>query len=100
MVEQLVDAKLVRALPDLYDLKVEQVAALERQGEKSASNLIAALVASKERPLWRLIFGLGILQIGATAARSLAARFCTLDAIAGATADDISLVPDMGDVAS
>jgi DNA ligase (NAD+) len=100
MVEQLVDAKLVRTLPNLYDLKTEQVAALERQGEKSASNLIAALIASKERPLWRLIFGLGILHIGATAARALAARFRTLDAIAVASVDDISLVSDMGDVAS
>jgi DNA ligase (NAD+) len=100
MVEQLVDAKFVRTLPDLYDLKAEQVAALERQGEKSAGNLIAALIASKEQPLWRLIFGLGILHIGATAARALAARFRTLDAIAEATVDEISLVSDMGDVAS
>ena len=100
MVEQLIDAKLVRTLPDLYDLTARQVAALERQGEKSAGNLIAALVTSKERPLWRLIFGLGILHIGSTAARSLTARFRTLDALAEASVDDISLVPDMGEVAS
>ncbi len=100
MVEQLIDAKLVRTLPDLYDLKADQVAALERQGEKSAGNLIAALVTSKERPLWRLIFGLGILHIGSTAARSLAARFRTLDALAEASVDEISLVSDMGEVAS
>jgi DNA ligase (NAD+) len=100
MVEQLVNADLVRTLPDLYDLKGAQVSALERQGEKSAANLIAALIASKERPLWRLIFGLGILHIGSTAARALAARFRTLDAIAQATADEIALVPDMGEVAS
>ncbi len=100
MVEQLVNAGLVRTLPDLYDLKVAQVSGLERQGEKSAANLIAALVASKERPLWRLIFGLGILHIGSTAARALATRFRTLDAMAQATTDEIALVPDMGEVAS
>jgi len=100
MVEQLVDAGFVRALPDLYDLKTEQISALERQGEKSAANLIEALIASKERPLWRLLFGLGILHIGSTAARGLAARFRTLDAIAQANVEEIALVPDMGEVAS
>ena len=100
MVEQLVGAKLVRTLPDLYDVTIDQVAALERQGEKSAGNLIDALNASKERPLWRLLFGLGILHIGSTAARALATRFCTLDALAEASVDDISLVPDMGEIAS
>ncbi len=100
MVEQLVDAGLVRTLPDLYDLKAAQISALERQGEKSASNLIDALVASKERPLWRLLFGLGILHIGSTAARALATRFLSLDALAQASAEQISLVPDMGEVAS
>ncbi len=100
VVEQLVDAKLVRTLPDLYDLTMDQVAALDRQGEKSAGNLVAALIASKERPLWRLIFGLGILHIGSTAARALATRFRTLDALAEASVDRISLVPDMGEVAS
>ena len=100
MVEQLVDAGLVRSLPDLYDLKAEQISALERQGEKSAANLLESLQVSKERPLWRLIFGLGILHIGATAARALALRFRTLDAMAQATAEEIALVPDMGEVAS
>ena len=100
MVEQLVEADLVHSLPDLYDLKASQISALERQGEKSAANLIAALDASKERPLWRLLFGLGILHIGSTAARALATRFRTLDALAQATEEEISLVPDLGEVAS
>jgi DNA ligase, NAD-dependent len=98
MVAQLVDSGLVRDLPQIYDLTKEQLLTLERMGEKSASNLLAGIEASKERPLWRLLFGLGILHVGATAARKLAERFRTLDALASASLEDLKSTQDVGDV--
>ncbi len=100
MVQQLVGAKLVGGLPDLYTLKPEQIAALERQGEKSATNFVQAIAGSRERPLWRLLFGLGIPQIGTSAARALALRFRTLDAVRAATIDELTLVTDFGEIAA
>lgn len=100
MVEALVNATLVKTLPHLYDLRPEQVMSLERQGSKSAHNLVAAIEASKERPLWRLLFGLGIPGIGSSAARALALKFRTLDAIAAATRDDLTMVEDFGEIAA
>lgn len=98
MVEQLTGAHLVRAFADLYALDAESLLALERTGEKSAANLLAGIEASKERPLWRLLFGLGILHVGATAARALAAQFKTLDALKDAPVEEIKRAPDVGDV--
>ena len=87
-VEQLVGHGLVHSIPDIYDLTAAQLVALERMGEKSAANLIDGIQASKERPLWKLIFGLGILHVGATGARALVAEFKivrrSLDRAAGA----------------
>lgn len=100
MVEALVNAKLVRRLPDLYQLRPEQILTLERQGTKSAHNLVAAIQASTERPLWRLLFGLGIPGIGSSAARALAQKFGTLDAIGRAGMDELSMVTDFGEIAS
>ena len=98
MVEQLVSNRLVGAIPDIYGLTSEKLLTLERTGERSAANLLAGVEASKNQPLWRLIFGLGILHVGATAARTLAARFRTLDAVQAAPLDDIKRVPDIGEV--
>jgi DNA ligase (NAD+) len=98
MVEQLVDAGLVQDLPQIYDLTREPLLELERMGEKSAANLLAGIAASKERPLWRLLFGLGIIHVGATAARKLADRFRTLDALAAATEEDLKSTEDVGDI--
>lgn len=98
MVGQLVDAGLVQDLTQIYDLTREPLLALERMGEKSAANLLAGIAASKERPLWRLLFGLGIIHVGATAARKLADRFRTLDALAAATEEDLKTTEDVGDV--
>lgn len=98
VVEQLVTAGLVAALPDIYALKAGEVEALERMGEKSTSNLLAAIEASKNRPLWRLLFGLGILHVGAAAARKLAGKFHMLDLIADASIEELQTAEDVGEV--
>ena len=98
LVEQLVDTGLVADPGDLYFLKEkkDQLVSLERMAEKSASNLLAAIEASKSRPLDRLIFALGIRHVGATVARALAERFRDLDALASATEDEIAATPGVG----
>ncbi len=98
MVTQLVDAGLVTDIPSLYDLQLDALVALERTGEKSATNLLAGLAASKTQPLWRLLFGLGILHVGVTAARNLATEFGTLDALAAASQADLEDVNDIGSI--
>ncbi len=98
MVTQLVDANLVTDIASLYDLRLEPLVALERTGEKSATNLLAGIDASRKQPLWRLLFGLGILHVGATAARNLAEEFGTLDALAAADPEELERVNDIGTV--
>ncbi|MBV9127992.1 MAG: NAD-dependent DNA ligase LigA [Verrucomicrobia bacterium] len=97
-VEQLVGDGLVRDIPDIYELQAEPLLALERAGEKSVANLLAAIEQSKAQPLWRLLFGLGILHVGATGARALAAHFKTLDALLRATPDALQRARDVGEV--
>jgi DNA ligase (NAD+) len=98
LVHQLVEKKLVADIADLYSLTVEQLASLERMGEKSAANVVAALADSKQRELWRLIHGLGILHVGEGAARKVAEHFQTLEKLATADAATIEQVPDCGPV--
>jgi DNA ligase (NAD+) len=98
LVEQLVEAKLAKDPADLYDLKLEQLSDLERMAEKSAQNVLAGIEASKKADLWRLIFGLGILHVGAGSARALATHFGSLDAIAQATEEQLCDVRDVGEV--
>lgn len=98
MVAQLVDAGLVHDIVEIYHLTAEQLLALERMGEKSAANLLAGIAASKERPLFKLLFGLGILHVGVTAARKLAERFHTMEKLAAATEDDLKATEDVGDI--
>ena len=98
MVEQLVTHGLVGSIPDIYALQAPTLAKLERMGEKSAANLIAGIAASKERPLWKLLFGLGILHLGASGARALVAQFKTLDGILAASQDQIERARDIGKV--
>jgi DNA ligase (NAD+) len=98
LVEQLVEAGLVKDPADFYSLTLEQLSGLERMAEKSAQNVLAGIEASKKQDLWRLIFGLGILHVGAGSARSLAAHFGTLDKLATAGADELQSVRDVGDV--
>lgn len=98
LVNQLVDTGLVKDAAELYALTVEQVAGLERMAEKSATNVVAAITASKDRDLWRLLNGLGIHHVGEEAARKLAAQFGTLDKLAAATVDDLQQCEDVGPV--
>ena len=89
LVEQLVEAKLAKDPADLYDLTLEQLSGLERMAEKSAQNVLDGIEASKKADLWRLIFGLGILHVGAGSARALAGHFGSLDAIEKATEEEL-----------
>jgi DNA ligase (NAD+) len=98
LINQLVDTGLVKDVTDLYALTVEQLAGLERMAEKSATNVVNAIAASKTQDLWRLIFGLGILHVGEVAARNLAGHFGSLDKLAAATAEELQQVPDIGEV--
>ena len=97
LVDQLVDTELVADVADLYDLEAEPVANLERMAEKSAENLIQAIAGSKDRAtLPRVVYGLGIRHVGRAMADVLAARFGSLDELAGAEEDDLLAVQDVG----
>ena len=98
IVEALIGAELIRDSADLYTLTVEQVANLERMGEKSAQNLIGAIERSKGAGLERLLFALGIRNIGAVAATALAARYGTLEAVMEATVEELCAIPDFGEI--
>ncbi len=98
MVDQLVTAGLIGALPDVYALEAKDVSALERMGEKSTANLLTAIEGSKRQPLWRLLFGLGIMHVGASVARKLAGKFHTLDRIASASVAELESTEDVGAV--
>ena len=98
LVDQVVDAGIIRTLPDLYRLGLTHLLALERMGEKSAQNLLAALEQSKSTTLARFLFGLGIRHVGEATARDLARHFGGLDAIMQAEVDQLLQVPDVGPV--
>ena len=98
LVEQLVDAQLIRTLPDLYKLGFTTLAGLDRMADKSAANIVAALEASKHTTLPRFLFGLGIRHIGASTAKDLATHFGKLDAIMDASEKALLEVNDVGPV--
>jgi DNA ligase (NAD+) len=98
MVEQLVSHGLVHDVSDIYGLTAAKLAKLERTGEKSINNLLAAIEASKTRPLWRLIFALGILHVGASASRALAEHFRSLKNLMAASLEELERIPDVGEV--
>jgi DNA ligase (NAD+) len=98
VVEQLVDQHVVASLPDLYKLGVAKLAALERMGEKSATNLILAIKASKHTTLARFLFGLGIRHVGEATAKDLARHFGSIDRIMEASIDALLEVPDVGPI--
>ncbi|MFN5165156.1 MAG: NAD-dependent DNA ligase LigA [Pseudomonadota bacterium] len=98
LVDQLVDAGLVRTLPELYRLGVAKLAALERMAERSAANLVAALEASKRTTLPRFLYALGIRHVGEATAKDLARHFGSLDRIMSAGADELLQVRDVGPV--
>ena len=98
LVNQLVDKELVKDVADLYSLKVEQLADLERMAEKSAANVVTAIAESKHRDLWRLIHGLGILHVGEGAARKLADHFRTLENLGKASLEELQQAVDVGPI--
>ncbi len=95
-VDTMVDAGLVSDPADLYDLTVEQLVAVERMGEKSAANLVAAIAKSKRAPLERLIVALGIRHVGASVARLLAEAYRSLDALAEADDETLQRISGIG----
>jgi DNA ligase (NAD+) len=100
LVEQLVDKGLVGDFGDIYSLKKEALAALERMGEKSAENLLRQVQISKSRGLARLVYALGIRHAGVAASQLLARRFGDLDKLAGASREELESVPGLGAVIS
>jgi len=100
LVDQLVDRGLVADVADLYALQADQVAGLDRMGQKSALKLLGQIAQSKEAELWRVLFGLGIRHVGERVAQSLAGAFGSIDALAAAQAETIQAVRDIGPIAA
>ncbi len=100
LIDQLVDQKLVTGPADLYSLIPAQVGGLERMAEKSAQNLIEGIEASKKRDFWRVIFSLGIRQVGVRMAQTLEQHFADIDQLMVADAERLQQIRDMGPVAA
>jgi DNA ligase (NAD+) len=98
VVSQLCDEGLLHDVSDLYELRAEQLLPLERMGEKSVENLLAAIAASKEQPLWRLLAALGIPHVGVTVARTLASSYGTIDRLAAASVEELCGVEEIGEI--
>lgn len=98
VLQQLIESGLVTNPADLYDLRAEQLEGLDRMGKKSAQNAVDAIARSKENDLWRLIFALGIRQVGAKAAKILATHFGSMDGLRRATAEELTGIDDVGAV--
>lgn len=98
LVDQMVEAGVVRTLPDLYKLGLANLVALERMGEKSAQNLLAGLEQSKSTTLPRFLYALGVRHVGEATARDLARHFGSLDAIMEASPERLLEVPDVGPI--
>ncbi len=98
LVEQLVDANVIKTLPDLYHLGLTSLAALDRMAEKSAQNIVDALQKSKQTTLPRFLFGLGVRHIGEATAKALASHFGRLDSIMDATQEQLLEVVDVGPI--
>lgn len=96
--EALLEAHLIATPGDLYFLKAEDVEPLEKMGEKSAANLIAAIDRSRQQPLSRLLFAFGIRHVGQKAARTIAASFPSLSRIQSASEEELTAVRDIGDI--
>lgn len=96
VVQQLLDEKLIYDVGDLYTLTFEKLSALERFGEKSAENLLAALEQSKSQPLSRVIMALGIRNVGKVAAQTLADGFESMEAVMSATPEELCALEDFG----
>ena len=97
-IEQMIAAGFVHDVADIYELTTEQLESLERFAEKSAAQLVEAIAASKQQPLSRLLFALGIRHVGQTVAEILARHFGSMDAILAASAEEIADVRGVGDI--
>lgn len=98
LIEQLVDADLLRTPADIFELRAQQLQELERMGPKSAENVISAINKSKQTSLPRFIFALGIREVGESTAKSLAKHLRNLEALIAADEDALQAVPDVGPV--
>jgi len=98
VVELLLSAGKIKDIADLYTLKVEDIEGLDRMGRKSAENLVNAINDSKSRGLERLLFALGIRQVGEVAAEEIAGKMRTLDNLFTASFEDFSSIKDIGDI--
>lgn len=98
VVDQFVSLGWIRDVADIYDLKErrDEIAALERWGEKSADKLLAGIESSKDRPLWRLIFGLGIRHVGSSVARILSREYRSLEKLFGASQTELEAINEIG----
>jgi DNA ligase (NAD+) len=96
LVEKLVDLGIVKTVADLYDLKLEQVAELERMAEKSATNLIEQIELSKERGLQRLLYGIDIRHVGERYAKILANHYRNIDKLAEASIEELDAIHEIG----
>lgn len=96
VVTMLVDNKLIKSVADLYELSLKNVASIERMGEKSAGNLIAAIERSRKNDLSRLLFALGIRHVGRRAAEIIASRYQTMEALIDANSTDLQTSDDIG----
>jgi DNA ligase (NAD+) len=98
LVRQLVSSGLVRDVADLYLLKLDEVANLERMAEKSARNFLDGITVSKSRDMWRVLYGLGILHVGAGVAKALGKCFASIDDLLAASVDHLTACEDVGEV--
>lgn len=98
VLEQLIDEGLIKSPADLYRLKAEDISALDRKAEKSANNLISSIEKSKQNELYRLLFALGIRNIGLKAAKLICENFETIDDISSATQEDFEKIDGFGSI--
>lgn len=98
VLQQMIDAGLISSPADLYYLDAEEIAKLDRMGKKSAENAIKAIEKSKKNDLSRLLYALGIRQVGAKAGKVLAAHFKSFDALALAGLEELTEIPDIGPI--
>jgi DNA ligase (NAD+) len=96
LVDQVLEKKLVRSIPDIYSLRYDDLVGLERMGPKSSENLLHEIEHSKQRDLAALIFALGIRHVGERSAQTLAQYFRTLEALAKASSEELTQVEDVG----
>ncbi|WEA38825.1 NAD-dependent DNA ligase LigA [Lysinibacillus fusiformis] len=97
VVEQLLRADFIHDVSDLYHLTIEQLVELERMGEKSATNLVNAIQASKENSMERLLIGLGIRHVGEKAAKIVSEQFGSMEAVMAATEEQLVAIYEIGD---